>query len=186
MEPFPGVEPGGPSLPRTNARRREGPELGAQGSNLECPGPRPGGSADSPTAHQSPSPGSNWAGGPYKELPDAGPKGMRVLGAIRTRTAGDLNAVPPAIGLRGHGAATRCRPGSPSLRGRGRSRARRHGCQTRTRTSIRGFRVRCPAIGRSGIGYGRCGRAGIRTLTDRYLRAVPLPLGYVAFERWRQ
>jgi hypothetical protein len=47
------------------------------------------------------------------------------LGAIRTRTAGDLNAVPPAIGLRGHRAATRCRPGSPSLRGRGRSRARR-------------------------------------------------------------
>ena len=59
----------------------------------------------------------------------------RVPGAIRTHTVGVLSAATPAIGLRAHGAATRCRPGSPALRGQGRSRARRRGFRGWTRTS---------------------------------------------------
>ena len=43
----------------------------------------------------------------------------RVPGAIRTHTVGVLSAATPAIGLRARGAVTRCRPGSPALRGQG-------------------------------------------------------------------
>jgi hypothetical protein len=52
------------------------------------------------------------------------------------------------VGVRGHGAATRCRPGSPSLRGRGRSRARRRGWGTwiRTRTSVSVSRFRAGRV----------------------------------------
>lgn len=65
----------------------------------------------------------------------------------------DASTVPPRA-LR---AATRCRPGPSAVRRQSRSRARRPSCRARTRTSIRGFRVRCPAIRRPGIG----GRGGI-------------------------
>ena len=50
---------------------------------------------------------------------------LGVLGAIRTHTAQRLMLVPPPIGLRGRGAATRCRPGPSAVRRRSRSRARR-------------------------------------------------------------
>jgi hypothetical protein len=50
---------------------------------------------------------------------------LSVLGAIRTHTAQCLVLVPPAVGLRGLGAATRCRPGPSAVRRRSRSRARR-------------------------------------------------------------
>jgi hypothetical protein len=43
----------------------------------------------------------------------------RVPGAIRTHTVGVLSAATPTIGLRARGAVTRCRPGSPALRGQG-------------------------------------------------------------------
>src|SRR6266566_7188988 len=72
-------------------------------------------------------------------------QGRRVPGAIRTHTTHLLKVVPPTVGLRGRGAATRCRPGSPALRGRGRSRARRQSCPPWTRTTIAGFRVQRPA-----------------------------------------
>ena len=63
-------------------------------------------------------------------------QGRSVLGAIRTCTAHLLKVVPPTVGLRGHGAATRCRPGLPALRGRGRSRARRQSYRGWDRTSV--------------------------------------------------
>ena len=50
-------------------------ELGAQVSNLEVPGSKPGGSADSPTAHQSPRPVPPRASRSYKERPVVGPGG---------------------------------------------------------------------------------------------------------------
>ena len=50
-------------------------ELGAQVSNLEVPGSKPGGSADSPTAHQSPRPVPPRASRSYKERPVVGPRG---------------------------------------------------------------------------------------------------------------
>jgi hypothetical protein len=36
LEPFPGVEPGGLSLPRTRARRREGPWAGGTATAKRC------------------------------------------------------------------------------------------------------------------------------------------------------
>jgi hypothetical protein len=56
--------------------------------------------------------------------------------------------VPPAVGLRGRGAATRCRPGPPALRERGRSRARRRrwGTWIRTRTSVAVSRFRAGRV----------------------------------------
>ena len=77
MEPLPGVEPGDVSIPRTRGRRSEGRELAGLESNQR---PRTvqsrGAPADRATGHQSPSPGSNWAGCPYRGPPDAGPKGI--------------------------------------------------------------------------------------------------------------
>lgn len=40
MEPFPGVEPGGHSIPRNGGRRSEGHVLGTQGSNLKPAAPK--------------------------------------------------------------------------------------------------------------------------------------------------
>ena len=36
MEPFPGADPGGASLPRTRGRRSEGRELGKRDSDAHC------------------------------------------------------------------------------------------------------------------------------------------------------
>jgi hypothetical protein len=46
-------------------------------------------------------------------------------------------------------------PRKPSVRRTTGRRPERHGCRARTRTSIRGFRGRCPAIRRPGIEHGR-------------------------------
>jgi hypothetical protein len=46
-------------------------------------------------------------------------------------------------------------PRKPSVRRTTGRRPERHGCRARTRTSIRGFRGRCPAIRRPGIEYER-------------------------------
>ena len=43
MEPLSGVEPDGPSIPRTSARRREGREAGEGGFEPPQPGSRPDG-----------------------------------------------------------------------------------------------------------------------------------------------
>src|SRR5215467_3514816 len=85
-------------------------ELGAQVSNLEALGSKPSGSADSPTAHQEPQAESNRLPARYKRaaLPNER-QGHRVPGAIRTHTAHPLMVVPPAVGLRGHGASGRPR-----------------------------------------------------------------------------
>lgn len=135
MEPLPGVEPGDVSIPRTRGRRSEGRELAGLESNQR---PRTvqsrGAPADRATGHQSPSPGSNWAGCPYRGPPDAGPKGI-------VSPAGFGPALPTSsrwcllpLGYE-DGAATRCRAGPPALRGPGRSRARRRSSRSRARTS---------------------------------------------------
>ena len=81
-----------------------------------------GAPADRATGHhQSPRPESNRLPARYKLAALPGElQGHRVPGAIRTRTTDLLGIVTPATGLRGHGAATRCRTGPPALRGRGR------------------------------------------------------------------
>jgi hypothetical protein len=91
--------------------------------------------ASYPIPIKSPSPGSNWAGCPYKGPPDAGPKGaVRSAGVEPASTW--LSTKPVyLIAARAHGAATRCRPGSPALRGRGRSRARRRSSPSWPRTT---------------------------------------------------
>ena len=50
------------------------------------------------------------------------------------------------------------------------------------RTHVRAFRERCPTIERHRNMYGR-GR-GIRTLTERILSPVPLPLGYAPIKAY--
>ena len=50
-------------------------ELGAQGSNLETPGSKPGGSADSPITHQEPRQVLPPASRSYKDRPVVGPRG---------------------------------------------------------------------------------------------------------------
>ncbi len=76
MEALPGVEPGDYSIPRRSGRRSEGRELAGLDSNQRRRTVQSRSApADRATGHQSPSPGSNWAGCPYKGPPDAGPKG---------------------------------------------------------------------------------------------------------------
>jgi hypothetical protein len=67
----------------------------------------------------------------------------RALGGSRTRNIQALDLASLPVGVRARGAATRCRPGSPALRGRGRSRAQRLGWDTRLRTWT--LRVQGPA-----------------------------------------
>ena len=61
---------------------------------------------------------------PYKGRPDAGSGGMVPRRDSNAQLASPSTGAS-AIGLRGHGAATRCRPGPSALRRRSRSRARR-------------------------------------------------------------
>jgi hypothetical protein len=164
-EPLPGVEPGDVSIPRTRGRRSEGRELAGLESNQR---PRTvqsrGAPADRATGHQSPSPGSNWAGCPYKGPPDAGPKGIVRSAGVGPATSSTSCWRLCLIGLRAHGAAIRCRPGSPAVRERGRSRARRRswGTWTRTRTSVGRLPVQsraCCQLHHSPLPSGRnCGR----------------------------
>src|SRR5215472_5333370 len=73
--------------------------LAAQESNLEAPESGSGGSATSPTGHQSPRQASNLRPAAYKAaaLP-AELRGRGVLGAIRTHTGQHLGLVPLPLG----------------------------------------------------------------------------------------
>jgi hypothetical protein len=103
LEPFPGVEPGGLSRPRTRARRREGRWAGGTATAERCPLPRhpKSGPSRCPESHL---PGSNGSPAHYKWA--ALPAELRwraaigAPGGIRTPTSQHLGLVPPAIGLR--------------------------------------------------------------------------------------
>jgi hypothetical protein len=140
VEPFPGVEPGSASIPRTRGRRSEGRELAGLKSNerrLGCGCP-----CRQSNRAMEPPPSATLGYRTYKVRPVVGPQGRGVLGGIRTRNLQALDLAPLPVGLQAHGAATRCRPGSPALRGRGRSRARRRSWPSWLRTRNSGFRAR--------------------------------------------
>jgi hypothetical protein len=86
------------------------------------------------------------------------------------------STIPP----RAHGAATRCRPGSPAVRERGRSRARRPSWRPRARTwtlliqSQACYRITPVSIGTGGA---------TRTPIPQGLSLRPLPLGYARVRR---
>ena len=103
----------------------------------------------------SPSPGSNWANCPYKELPAARPKGHGALGAPRTHAGQPFRLVPLPLGYESIEPLRGVEPRKPPVRRTTGRLPERHGCRARTRTSIRGFRGRCPAIRRPGIEHGR-------------------------------
>lgn len=87
-----------------------------------------------------------------------------------------ITLVPPAVGRRGRGAATRCRPGPSAVRRRSRSRARRRRCRARTRTltPVAQNDVACP-ISRPGI---ECARRDLNphALRHRCLKPARLPV----------
>ena len=87
-----------------------------------------------------------------------------------------ITLVPPAVGRRGRGAATRCRPGPSAVRRRSRSRARRRRCRARTRTltPVAQNDVACP-ISRPGI---ECARRDLNphALRHRCLKPTRLPV----------
>src|ERR1700683_5805128 len=108
-----------------------------------------------------PPPGAAPGWLPLQGAPGRWTQRPRTPGETRTHTARLLMPVPPAIWLRGLRAATRCRPGPPAVRERGRSRARRQAAR-------RGFEPRPPRpergvlpVRRTGIGTG----GAIRTRT---------------------
>src|SRR5215831_876240 len=99
----------------------------------------------------------------WRSLPLHGPQGGSVLtpvlgalGAGRTHTCTVPWTVASAIGPRGRGAATRCRPGPSAVRRRSRSRARRRRCRARIRTltPVAQNHVAC-LVSRPGIECGR-------------------------------
>ena len=99
--------------------------------------------ADRATGHRSPSPVSSWASCPYRGRPDAGPKGIVRSAGVEPATSG-ISGQPLCLLEYEHmepppGAD----PGSPALRGRGRSRARRQSWPSWPRT--RKLRVQSPA-----------------------------------------
>jgi hypothetical protein len=149
----------------------------------------------------------------YKERPVVGPGGgshgfanaadpgdcMRrtnhatcVLGAIRTHTAGRLMAVPPAVGLRGHGASGRPRTAYLRLTRTPLCQVSYRGTSSGSwgRTNIARFRALHPAIRRSRIsadgeirtrthtGFEPAVSAvGLRPLECAARESNPVPLG---------
>jgi hypothetical protein len=118
MEPLPGADPGGASLPRTRGRRSEGRVLGKRDSDAHFVASKASGFPITPFPTESPSPGSSWA----TALTGSGWTPVRGAWCARQ----DLNLRHPrpqrglsAAGVRAHGAVTRCRTGPPALRGRG-------------------------------------------------------------------
>ena len=120
--------------------------LAAQESNLEAPESGSGGSAISPTGHQSPRQASNLRPAAYKAaaLP-AELRGRGVLGAIRTRTGQHLGLVPLPLGYEDARAAARSRTAGLPLTRRALlpSELQRLGWDTRARTwLLSGFSAR--------------------------------------------
>jgi hypothetical protein len=133
MEPAPGADPGCQPLPRAGGRRSGRHELGAQDSNLESFRSKPGGSAGSPTAHQSPRQVPPLAAALTRRLV-VGPGGeVRSAGL---EPASTRPSTVPVYQLRHERkrAATRGRTGPSAVRRRSRSRARRRSWGTRDRT----------------------------------------------------
>jgi hypothetical protein len=136
------------------------------------PDPKSGRAAICALVTASPPPVPTRASCPYRGLPGAGRR-AKCASAGELATSGIAGPACLPVGVRAHGAATRCRAGPPALRGPGRSRARRPSCRARTRTSIRGFRDRCPAIRRPGIEHRR---RESKPAPGRGLSSPPLPL----------
>ena len=119
MEPFPGADPGGASLPRTRGRRSEGRELGKRDPDAHCIASETSGLPVTP-----------FPTIPIGALPQGRTGPPPVQEAAGRRSEGhtwcarqDLNLRCPrpqrgldAAGVRAHGAVIRCRPGSPALR----------------------------------------------------------------------
>ena len=125
MEPARGIGPRlppyhGDVLPLSLSRR----ELGKRDSDAHLVASKAEG-CQLPHSPSEPPPSATLGCRSYKERPVVGPEGRGVPGGIRTRNLQALDLAPLPIGLQAHGAATRCRPGSPAVRERGRSRARR-------------------------------------------------------------
>jgi hypothetical protein len=76
-------------------------ELGAQGSNLEVSAFKARRVCLFPYRPSRASPQGRTGLPPLQGADERRPERRGVLGATRTRTAGDLDAVPPAVGLRG-------------------------------------------------------------------------------------
>ena len=113
-----------------------------------------------PNGHREPFPGA--APGELSLQGTAGrwPGGQSTLGGARTRNLQHLMLTPlPKLGYERAEPLLGADPSYLSVRRTGGRWPERQSCRTRTRTSIRDFRGRCPAIRRSGIGTG----GGIRT-----------------------
>ena len=154
MEPFPGVEPGSATIPRSRGRRSEGHELGKRDLDAHLIASKATWLPVTPFPIKSPSPGSNWAGRPYKGLPDAGPKGAVRSAGVEPASTWPSTKPVYLFAARAHGAATRCRTGPPALRGQGRkpcAASKVHRSGSWGRTNVDGFRGRRPAIRRSRI-----------------------------------
>ena len=91
----------------------------------------------------------------YKERPDVGPRGNVRSAGVEPASTWPSTKPVYLIAARAHGAATRCRPGSPALRGRGRSRARRRSCPSWIRTTM-GKRLPGLDSNQRGQGSGPC------------------------------
>lgn len=113
------------------------------------------------------------AGRPYKGRPVVGPSGHVPPVRLELTLPGSSCRCLLPFGLRGLRAATRCRPGPPAVRERGRSRARRQAAR-------RGFEPRPPRpergvlpVRRTGIGTG----GAIRTGTGQDLSLLSAAIG---------
>lgn len=154
---------------RTGAKGTAGsPGLEPGGSRVK----NPSGSANSPNGHREPSPSADLGGLRLQGAAGLRPGG-RALGGGRTRNIWALDPASLPVGVRAPKAATRCRPGPPAVRERGRSRARRQAAR-------RGFEPRPPRpergvlpVRRTGIGTG----GAIRTGTGQDLSLLSAAIG---------
>ena len=161
IEPLPGVEPG-------DATRATYGSMPQRPADKASSAP-----ADKATGQWSPRRVPPSASGLTRSVRSFGPKGSVCQAGFEPTTSRPRPGAS-AVGLRGHGVATRCRPGSPALRGRGRSRARRQSWPSWHRT--RKLQVQSPAgLPDSPMAIGAEG--GSRTRRPRGLssRGMPVP-----------
>jgi hypothetical protein len=132
----------------------------------KTPGPKPGGSASSPTAHQSPRRVPPSASRSYKDRPVVGPRGMVSSARFERALPTSSTSCLLPLGYEDKRAATRCRPGPSAVRRRSRSRARRRGFRGWTRTSE--GRVQSPAGDASAPPGTECGRCDSNAQAARF------------------
>jgi hypothetical protein len=152
MEPSPGADPGGPPIPRASGRRSEGHSFRELDSNQRAPASRAGRDARNPPRNElEPPPGATPGWPSLQGKPVVGPGAKCPRRDSNAHCPDSHSGASCRWATRTRGPPPGVEPGHPPYEGEAASRARRQSCPSWIRTTIHGFRGRCPAVRRKGI-----------------------------------